>query len=222
MTQTLPLFPLGTVLCPGLVLPLHIFEDRYRRLVRDLLAGPEPRHFGVIAIREGRETGVNGVSALYEVGCFAEIREITDAEDGQYDLVTVGTQRFRLHGLDDSLPYLRGQVEALDEPVGDEAEAALLAAAVRRAFRSYLDVIAERGAAMISVPELPSEPTLLSYLVAAAMVIDLPERQMLLDSPDAADRLKAERSLLAREIAMLRSLGSTPAPELRSSPYSPN
>ena len=60
----MPLFPLGTVLYPGLVLPLHIFEERYRQLVRDLLEGPEPRDFGVIAIRKGRETGVDGVSAL--------------------------------------------------------------------------------------------------------------------------------------------------------------
>ena len=68
MTQTLPLFPLGTVLYPGLLLPLHIFEDRYRQLVRDLLERSEPRRFGVIAIREGRETGVDGVSALYQFG----------------------------------------------------------------------------------------------------------------------------------------------------------
>jgi Lon protease-like protein len=71
MSQTLPLFPLGTVLYPGLVLPLHIFEERYRQLVRDLLEGPEPQEFGVIAIRKGRETGVDGVSALYEIGCAA-------------------------------------------------------------------------------------------------------------------------------------------------------
>ncbi len=74
MSETLPLFPLGTVLFPGLLLPLHIFEDRYRKLVRDLLAGPEPRRFGVIAIRKGRETGIGGISALHEVGCTATLR----------------------------------------------------------------------------------------------------------------------------------------------------
>ena len=62
MSEPLPLFPLGTVLYPGLLLPLHIFEERYRQLVRDLLAGSEPGQFGVIAIRKGRETGVDGVS----------------------------------------------------------------------------------------------------------------------------------------------------------------
>jgi len=102
MSEMLPLFPLGTVLYPGLLLPLHIFEDRYRQLVRDLLEGPEPQRFGVIAIRKGRETGVDGVSGLYEIGCTATLRQVTELKDGRFDLVTVGTQRFRLGQLDDS------------------------------------------------------------------------------------------------------------------------
>ena len=121
MSETLPLFPLGTVLFPGLVLPLHIFEDRYKQLVRDLLDGQEPRRFGVIAIRVGRETGIGGVSALHEVGCTATVREVAEADDGQYDIVTVGTDRFRLRSLEDSRPYLTGEIELLDEPLGDEA-----------------------------------------------------------------------------------------------------
>ena len=222
MRETLPLFPLGTVLYPGLVLPLHIFEDRYRQLIRDLLDGQEPRRFGVIAIREGRETGIGGVSALHEVGCTATVREIEEADDGQYDIVTVGTDRFRLHDLDDSRQYLVGEVEMLGEPAGDEAAAALAAAAVQRAFRAYLNVLADRGAATISVPDLPDEPILLSYLVAASMIIEMTDRQGLLAQPDAVRRLSAERVLLARETAILREMGSTPAPDLRSSPYSPN
>ncbi len=222
MTETLPLFPLGTVLYPGLVLPLHIFEERYRQLVRDLLDAPEPRRFGVIAIKEGRETGVTGVSALYEIGCAATVREVTELPDGRYELVTVGTERFRLNSTSESRPYLTGDVELLDELAGDEADAKLAAAAVRRGFGTYLDTLAARGPATITVPELPDEPILLSYLVAASVIVDLPDRQRLLAEPDAVSRLAAERVLLAREIAMLRSLGSTPAPDLRSSPYNPN
>lgn len=221
-TETLPLFPLGTVLYPGLVLPLNIFEERYRQLVRDLLAGPQPGRFGVIAIREGRETGIDGVSALYDVGCLATVRDVTELPDGRYELVTVGTERFRLHALDESKPYLCGQVEMLDEQVGDEAETKLAVAAVQRGFRGYLDMLATRGSATISVPELPDEPVLLSYLVAAAVIVDLPERQGLLAQPNALRRLRSERALLAKETAILRELGSTPAPDLRSSPYSEN
>ena len=218
----MPLFPLGTVLFPGLVLPLHIFEERYRQLVRDLLDGQEPQEFGVIAIRKGRETGVDGVSALHEIGCTARLREVTQHDDGRFELVTVGTQRFRLLGLDHSRPYLRGAIEPLAEETGDEAAAGLAVEAVQRTFRDYLDALATRGAARINVPDLPDEPVLLSYLVAASMIVDLSDRQVLLAEPDAAGRLAAERTLLARETKILRTLTSTPATDLRSSPYNPN
>jgi len=222
MSETMPLFPLGTVLFPGLVLPLHIFEERYRQLVRDLLDGPEPHEFGVIAIRKGRETGVDGVSALHEIGCTARLRQVTQHDDGRFELVTVGTQRFRLLGLDRSRPYLRGEIDLLTEETGNEAAAALAVEAVQRTFREYLDALATRGAARINVPELPDEPVLLSYLVAASMIVELSDRQVLLAEPDAAGRLAAERALLTRETRILRTLTSTPATDLRSSPYSPN
>jgi Lon protease-like protein len=222
MSETLPLFPLGTVLYPGLLLPLNIFEERYRQLVRDLLDGPEPRRFGVIAIRKGRETGVDGVSALHEVGCTATLREVAEQDDGRFHLVTVGTQRFRLASLDDTRPYLQGEVELLDEEVGDEAAAGLAAQAVRRGFRGYVEALASRESVEVIVPELPDEPLLLSYLVAASMILDLPVRQQLLAEPDAERRLGAERALLARETMMLRSLTATPVPDLLNTPYNPN
>ena len=218
----LPLFPLGEVLYPGMLLPLHIFEERYRQLVRDLLDGPEPRRFGVIAIRKGRETGVDGVSALYEIGCTAALRQVARHDDGRFDVVAVGAQRFRLLGLDHSRPYLQGEIEPLAEETGDEAAAALAVEAVQRAFREYLDALVTQGAARVSVPDLPDEPVLLSYLVAASMIVDLSDRQVLLAEPDAVGRLAAERALLARETRILRTLTSTPATDLRSSAYNPN
>jgi Lon protease-like protein len=222
MTETLPLFPLGTVLYPGLLLPLNIFEERYRELVRDLLDGPEPRRFGVIAIRKGRETGVDGISALYQIGCTATLREVAEQEDGRYHLVTVGTQRFQLTSLDNSRPYLQGEVDLLEEEVGDEAAAGLAVQAVQRGFHGYVEALASRESVEVTVPELPDEPLLLSYLVAASMILDLSVRQDLLAEPDAERRLGAERALLARETTMLRSLTATPAPDLRNTPYSSN
>jgi Lon protease-like protein len=222
MSETLPLFPLGTVLYPGLLLPLNIFEERYRELVRDLLDGPEPRRFGVIAIRTGRETGVDGISALYQIGCTATVREVAEQDDGRYHLVTVGTQRFRLASLDNSRPYLQGEVDLLEEEVGDEASAGLAVHAVQRGFHGYVEALASRESVEVTVPELPDEPLLLSYLVAASMILDLSVRQDLLAEPDAERRLGAERALLARETTMLRSLTATPAPDLRNTPYSPN
>ncbi len=222
MSETLPLFPLATVLYPGLLLPLHIFEERYRQLVRDLLDGPEPGRFGVIAIRKGRETGIDGIGALYEIGCTATLRQVEEHQDGRFDLVAVGTQRFRLAALDTSRPYLQGAVDVLAEDTGDQVAAGLAALAVQDAFRTYLDALAERGGAQISVPDLPDEPVLLSYVVAASMIVELSDRQVLLAEPDALRRLTTERALLSRETTMLRSLRSTPAPDLRNSPYHPN
>jgi uncharacterized protein len=221
MTERLPLFPLGTVLFPGMVLPLHVFEERYRTLISDLQKGPEPGRFGVIAIKKGRETGIDGVSALYEVGCTAIIRETERYEDGRYDLVTVGTERFRLRELDDSRPYFQGGVEFIPEEVGDAPAAGLAGHAVSQLFRRYLEVLATRGAE-VNVPDLPEEPVLLSYLIAAAMIIDLPDRQSLLAEPDALSRLTAERALLSRETTMLRTLTARPAPDLRDAPFNPN
>jgi hypothetical protein len=222
MSEMLPLFPLGAVLYPGMLLPLHIFEERYRQLVRDLLDGPEPRRFGVIAIRKGRETGAEGVQSLYEFGCTATLRRVEEHEDGRFDLVTVGTQRFRLLALDQTLPYLQGEIEMLADEVVDQAAAAPVVRAVQVAFRGYLDALTEWGGATVRVEYLPAEPVLLSFLVAAAVVIDLPERQALLDEPDALRRLAAERDMLSRETAMLRTTTSRPAPDLRYAPYNPN
>jgi uncharacterized protein len=224
MGEILPLFPLGTVLYPGMLLPLHIFEERYRQLVRDLLAQPEPRRFGVIAIRKGRETGVDGVRSLHEVGCTATLRRVEEQDDGRFNLVTVGTQRFRLLELelDRTRPYLQGQVELLPDDVADPAAAEPAVRAVQAAFRGYLDALNESGGAMVRVSDLPDEPGLLSFVVAAAMVIDLPERQALLAESDTLRRLRVQRALLSRETAMLRSTTSRPAPDLRYTPYNPN
>jgi Lon protease-like protein len=222
MSTTLPLFPLGSVLYPGLVLPLHIFEERYRQLVADLLDRPEPQEFGVIAIRHGRETGIDGVSALYDTGCTTVLRQVEAHEDGRFDLMTVGARRFTLVGLGDQAPYFSGEVEFLPDDLGDAAEAAVVVPAVQQSFRAYLDILAERGGGQITINDLPDEPLLLSYLVAAAIVVDLPVKQQLLEEPDAHRRLAAERRVLAREMQMLRSLTATPAPDLRYSPYSQN
>src|SRR5579871_6189200 len=141
MSELLPLFPLSTVLFPGMRLPLHIFEERYRLLASHLQAQPEPRRFGVIAIRKGREVGADGVSALHDVGCVATVRQIVPHPDGRFDMATVGTERFRLLRVDDSLPYFQGETTPLpdtDEPAvppaaaGSTPEAAELAAVTRR------------------------------------------------------------------------------------------
>jgi hypothetical protein len=113
-------------------------------------------------------------------------------------------------------------LDLLPDDTGDESSAARAVQAVQQAFRGYLDALANRGVTQVSAPDLPDEPVMLSYLVAASMIVDLSDKQVLLAEPDAAGRLAAERGLLSRETTLLRSLTSTPAPDLRYTPYNPN
>ena len=223
VSERLPLFPLGMVLLPGLVLPLHVFEERYRALVQELLALPEDeRRFGVVAIREGREVGAEGVTALHEVGCTALLRRVQEHPDGRFDVVTVGERRFRLGAVSHERPYLVGDVEWLPDEVGDADEARLLAAAVRGAFAGYVAALAEAGAELSGPDELPDDPLVLSHLVAASVSVDLADRQALLAEPDGRARLRAELALLRRETVLLQVLGALPHPYLLRGPVSPN
>ena len=217
MSTRLPLFPLGTVLFPGALIPLHVFEDRYRRMVRDLLAAPdEERRFGVVAIRQGREVGTSGVRALHPVGCVARLRRVEPYDDGRFDIVGTGVQRFRLVAVDESLPYLQSDVELLEDPLGEPT--ADLVSAVRALLGRY-QVSLGAGPA---VEEPVADPTRLSFAVGADTVLDLADKQALLEAPSVADRLGLGARLLRRETALLGLLPSLPGVELTRVPASPN
>ncbi len=223
MTERLPLFPLGMVLFPGLVLPLNVFEERYRLMVQELLLLPEDeRQFGVVCIREGREVGADGVTALHDVGCTARLRTVQEQDDGRYELVAVGSERFRLDALHQDRPYFTGEVTWLGDEPGDAAEADVLDRAVRRGFADYLAAVAEATGGEVASPDLPDEPLVLSHLVGATVLLDLAERQALLAEPDGVARLRAELRVLRREAVLLRTLRSAPAPDLARVPFSPN
>ena len=221
--ERLPLFPLGSVLFPGLLLPLHIFEERYRLLVRELIGRPDdvPKRFGVIAIREGREVGPDGIKALHEIGCAAELRAVEPYDDGRFDIVTTGSHRFRLRSLEPGLPYLQADVEWLPEPSGDAPQ--VLAQAVGRHFLAYRGALAAlQGQVDSEETTLPDDPLVLSYLVSAAMVLDLDDRQGLLAAKDTTRRLRRVLTLLQREESLLRHVPSLPGIEYARQPYSPN
>jgi uncharacterized protein len=135
----LALFPLHTVLCPGVALPLKVFEDRYRAMVQRCLERDEP--FGVVLIRDGREVGP-GASSIATVGTIAEIREASKYSDGRYDLLVVGTQRFRIESVAlGRQPYLVADVSTLEERVGDADLAEQLASEVTQRFVRYLGLL---------------------------------------------------------------------------------
>ncbi len=233
MTARLPVFPLATVLFPGLVLPLHIFEERYRALVRHLVELPEgtPREFGVVAIRSGWEVAPapgrtvpgTGEVTLHEVGCTAQLRQVTELADGGFDIVTVGRRRFRVLEVDHHwAPYLTAEVRWLPEPEGPDETASQLAARVIAVFRHYLGLIRDESGQLTE--QLPEDPTVLSHLVAATAALTVADRQRLLEIDDTAARLRAELHLLNREAALLRQVRAVPVPltELATAPPTPN
>ena len=227
-SAVIPLFPLGMVLVPGLVLPLHIFEQRYRELMADIEGLPEEdRAFGVVGIRGGTEVGESGAHDLFEVGTLAAVREVERLEDGRFDIVTVGSTRFRILELDRSRAYLRARVEFLDEEPGLDAER--FARDVAAAFGSYRamftpveDDLDPEDDDDADDDALPDDPGVLSYLVAAAVLAPLQQRQEFLAAPDDAARLRLELSYLRSEMGLIAALPSLPAIDLVREPYSPN
>lgn len=222
MTDRLPLFPLGTVLFPGLVLPLHIFEERYRRLIGDLLEQPsdEPRRFGVVAIKLGHEVGTGAARELESIGCTAEVQAITSHDDGRYDIVTAGGNRFRIDGIDNDLPYLCADVTPLpDEPGPQAGQYVELVTAL---FRDYCGRLGKAGADIALPADLPNSPVRLSFLVAAAMILDHADKQALLEAEHAAARLEMARELLRRENRLLGRLLTVPGTELLDKQVRPN
>lgn len=244
-TAHLPLFPLNAVLFPGLVMPLNIFEERYRAMMRELLKTDEsgPRRFVVVAIRDGHEVaptasgmpdptsvpergpaagfGTEPLKSFHQVGCVADATTIRERPDGSFEVLATGTSRVRLLSVDTGGPYLTAEVEDVAEDSGEGAGA--LAEGVLRAFRSYQKRLAgARERSLSTGNELPDEPSVVSYLVAAAAVLDTPAKQRLLQAPDTVTRLREELKLLRAETAVIRHLPSLPAVELTRAPTSPN
>jgi Lon protease-like protein len=218
VTETIPLFPLSHVLLPGMPLPLHIFEQRYRQLLADVRDGEALGAFGVIALRTGTEAVTPGTAGdaggpdVEAVGTVAEILEVQTQDDGTSDVLAVASQRFRVLSLiPDGKPYLRAEVEYLEEPDG-----ALTVAQETRA-RQLIDVydamlikLAGRGTGA----ELPDDPNQLSYHLSARLPLPPAERQALLVDDSTAERLVRIARLLRREIALLqrtRSIAVSPA-----------
>ena len=215
MAETLPIFPLGTVLLPGASLPLHIFEPRYRQLTVDLMTGTLPsRSFGVVCIKQGWEVGLDNVESMHDIGCAAELREAVPLSDGRFDIVARGERRFRVIDVDSSsAPYLVGSIEWLsDSPVPTAAREVipLLEAGARAAHSRYC--------AAAWKPEdwtAPPDDTplgALSYAIASDALLPVEDRQRLLEEGSPARRLRLVRKMLHRETGILEALRAVPVP----------
>ncbi|MBE7186960.1 LON peptidase substrate-binding domain-containing protein [Jatrophihabitans endophyticus] len=219
MPELIPLFPLSHVLMPGMPLPLHIFEQRYRDLLDDVAEAPGGAAFGVVALRSGTEAASSFVRepdsdgpAVNEIGTLAEILEIERSADGTADLLSVGSRRFRVVALvPEGKAYLRAEVEFLDEQDGDlTREHDDRARELMDVYDSMLLRIAGRGTGS----ELPGDASQLSYQLAARLPLPPDEKQALLSDETSAARLLRIAGLLRREIALLqrtRSIAVSPA-----------
>jgi Lon protease-like protein len=193
-------------------MPLHIFEERYRtliRMIRDLPDGT-PREFGVVAIRRGWEVdAATSALALYDVGCTAQVREITEHPDGRFDIVTVGRRRFEIaQVVPAGTPYLQAEVRYLPENDGPDGDADQLGPRVLAAFRSYLRLVRVDAAEIAE--QLPDDPQVLSHLIAATAALTVDDRQALLATPDTATRLRKELKLLHREVGLISQVRAVP------------
>jgi len=207
----LPMFPLGSVLFPTLVLPLHVFEPRYRRLVGDCLAGDG--EFGVVLIERGSEVG--GGDARSAVGTVARIVEHVELQDGQLGLITAGTWRLRVNCWLPDDPYPLADVDPWPDPDADGGGLDELAAATVGALRRVLALAAEAG---LDVPastiELADDPAVVSYQVGALAPFGPFDRHRLLAAPCVRDRFALAGALLTDARALLElELGQQAGPD---------
>lgn len=174
MSALLPLFPLDVVLLPGAILPLHIFEPRYKEMISECLS--EQRHFGIVRAKEG------GVA---EIGCTAEIVTVTKKyDDGRIDIVTEGRERFEVLQVNQDRSFLQAEVLYLqDEPGAADAEQ------IDRAMNLHGEIMKLAGAEAESATEVDKQA--LSFHLAASLPLDPDLKQALLGMKSEPERLGA-------------------------------
>jgi Lon protease-like protein len=194
----LPLFPLPLVLFPGVPLPLHIFEDRYRRMLADVRAGNNLFGLSYFDIN----TATNTRPPLGHVGCAAEVVEAQLLPDGRSNILTVGLIRYRLvEYVEAGEPYLVGRVEFFEDEREDEALLLKRARQVAELFTRIARAVRNLNDDRAGLPELPdAEPERLSFLVAAAMELDAEAKQSLLELRSGAERLERISNLLSQVV----------------------
>jgi Lon protease-like protein len=190
--ETLRLFPLNTVLFPGQLLPLHIFEPRYRQMIGECIQHAQA--FGVVLIRSGAEVGeAAGLRGRHDGAHRAGESEA----DGRMNLLCVGNARFRIAHLLHDKPYLSGQVELWPWEPYLEGSADL--ERIRHQLDRYLHMLAEMADSKLDL-SLPAEPAALANIAASVLQVDLSEKQRLLTTPSISAMLFDIADLLQREL----------------------
>lgn len=216
----LPLFPLNTVLFPGQMLPLHIFEPRYRLMISECLSQQSP--FGVVLIREGEELG--GEALPCDVGTTARIEQAHRLDDGRMNILCVGQSRFKVASLHHNRPFLSGDVELWPwEPLVDETAAEPRSTQMRQLLTAYLRRLAKATGNTVQLDDMPGEPAPLANLAAIVLQIPNSEKQELLAAPSIDLLVDDCIHLLERENRALKIAAALPlAANEGSMPFSQN
>lgn len=222
----LPLFPLDLVVFPHARLPLHVFEPRYRRLLRHLLAlPPQDRRFGIVAPHRSAAGGDSALlpaqgphpgSGLRRVGTVVVLRDVdyldVDDPDSSADVVVDAVERFVLREVVETPePFAVAEVDVLPPPAGDATTGD-----VRRALGDYVSGLGSATGQALSAGGLPTDPDVLAWGLADLPTLVLEERQVLLEAPDLPTLVASVTYLLRREGCLLASTRSVPALDLAS------
>ncbi len=197
----LPLFPLNTVLFPGMPLRLHIFEDRYKEMMSLCLQGRQP--FGVVLIREGVEA--NGPLAQpHLVGCSAQIVQVEPLAGGRMNVTAVGQERFKILTLNYDSAYLAGIVESL--PLDNPHSLTDSGSRLRPWLKRYLEMLTQAGNIEFDSAQLPDDALSLAYLAAYLLQVPPAQKQALLAMDEAPAFVNAVSKLCRREVLLLDSI----------------
>lgn len=200
----LPLFPLNTVLFPGIPLRLHIFEERYKKMMERLVELREP--FGVVLIHQGQEAH-GPLPDPYRVGCTARIMIYRSLPQGHYNLASIGEERFRILKIDRfSEPYLVGSVEKYPLIVEDEQVLSRAQARLLPWLERYFFAMAGAKQGRVSLRQLPNEPLPMAYLAAGLVNIPLEEKQELWSVESALEFIKGVTRIYRREVALIKTM----------------
>ncbi len=208
--REIPLFPLNTVLFPGVPLPLHIFEPRYRLMLRRCLADKIP--FGVVLIRHGVEA-LGPLAEPYSFGTSANIAHVEPLPDGRMNLIAIGEERFRIIEVNDSQPYLTAKVECMPMEQPATISVARGVHHLKPWVSQYLTILSrlddEEMASDLEAFQLPEDPLAMIYMAASLLQIPLAEKQGLLEAQTSAHLLKMVYRLFRREVSVLGNLAQT-------------
>ena len=207
----LPLFPLHTVFFPRMLVPLLVFEERYKQMMEECQA--DESDFGIAFIRSGAEVG--GPAEPYEIGTTARIMRLVDMEDGRKHVIVRGTTRFVIRDTDHSRPYLVGRVE--DFPLEAGSVDYQLMGHVEIAFYRYLQLLKQVQGMTISISNLPDDQEGIAWMIAWGLQIDSRRRQELLSMGSLQDLLLHEQRILADENRILAILNSDEVERTRPS-----